>query len=169
MFSCLLVASVTMELSYFINLIFIFVLNVLFFVSGVCLNSLVILSFWRSTQFRKKLCYFMIIVLSCCDLLAVLTNNSLVALITMLWLTGMLDACIPQLGSYSLKNVIFFPNYFYSRSFCHEFWSIFGDILSYLSSNIGNEGKTTNSFCNTKHSRITFRTAICNCYFSPSA
>ena len=80
-----------MDLSYFINLILIFTLNVLFFVSGICLNSLVILTFWRTGQFRKKLCYFMIIVLSCCDLFVVLTNNPLVAVIAMLWLTGKLD------------------------------------------------------------------------------
>ena len=86
----------------------IFVLNVLFFVSGICLNSLVILSFWRSSQLRKKLCYFMIMILSCCDLLGVLTNNPLVAVIAMLWLTGNLDvypswAVIPLgLSSFSL-------------------------------------------------------------------
>ncbi len=80
-----------MELNYFLNMICIFVLNVLFFVSGICLNSLVILSFWRSSQLRKKLCYFMIMVLSCCDLLAVLTNNPFVAVIAMLWLTGKSD------------------------------------------------------------------------------
>ena len=83
-----------MESIYFINLIFIFAVNVFFFFSGICLNSLVILSFWRSVQLRKKLCYFMIMVLSCCDLLAVLTNNSLTALMTMLWLTGKLDVNI---------------------------------------------------------------------------
>ncbi len=80
-----------MDLSYFINLILIFTLNVLFFVSGICLNSLVILTFWRTAQLRKKLCYFMIIVLSCCDLFVVLTNNPLVAVIAMLWLTGKMD------------------------------------------------------------------------------
>ena len=80
-----------MESYYFINLIFIFAVNVFFFFSGICLNSLVILSFWRSVQIRKNLCYFMIMVLSCCDLLTVLTNNPLMALITMSWLTGKLD------------------------------------------------------------------------------
>ena len=80
-----------MESIYLINLIFIFAVNVFFFFSGICLNSLVILSFWRSIQLRKKLCNFMIMVLSCCDLLAVLTNNPFVALITMLWLTGKVD------------------------------------------------------------------------------
>ena len=80
-----------MESYYFINLIFIFAVNIFFFFSGICLNSLDILSFWRSVQLRKKLCYFMIMVLSCCDLLAVLTNNPLTTLISMLWLTGKVD------------------------------------------------------------------------------
>ena len=80
-----------MESIYFINLIFIFAVNVFFFFSGICLNSLVILSFWRSVQLRKKLCHFMIMVLSCCDLLSVLTNNPLIAFISMSWLTGKLD------------------------------------------------------------------------------
>ena len=80
-----------MESYYVINLIFIFAVNVFFFFSGICLNSLVILSFWRSVQLLKKLCYFMIMLLSCCDLLAVLTNNPLMALISMSWLTGKLD------------------------------------------------------------------------------
>ena len=80
-----------MESYYVINLIFIFAVNVFFFFSGICLNTLVILSFWRFVQLRKKLCYFMIMVLSCSDLLAVLTNNPLTVLIAMLWLTGKLD------------------------------------------------------------------------------
>ena len=80
-----------MESIYFINLVFIFAVNVFFFFSGICLNSLVILSFWRSVQLRKKLCHFMIMVLSCCDLLSVLTNNPLIAFISMSWLTGKLD------------------------------------------------------------------------------
>ncbi len=81
-----------MPLFYFINLIFIFLLNVLFFFSGICLNSLAILTFWRSVQLRKKLCYFMIMVLSCCDFMVVLTSHPFAALVAMLWLTGKLDA-----------------------------------------------------------------------------
>ena len=83
-----------MESFYFINLIFIFVLNVFLFISGICLNSVVIISFWRSVQLRKKLCYFMIMILSCCDLLAVLTNSLPLAVIVMLWLTEKLDVNI---------------------------------------------------------------------------
>ena len=95
-----------MELSCSINLVFIFVVNVLFFFAGICLNSLVILSFRRSAQLRKKLCYFMIMVLSCCDLLAVLVNHPLLALFAMLWLTEKFNVypswmCI----SLSLSNI----------------------------------------------------------------
>ena len=80
-----------MELDFIISLMLVFASNVFFFFSGICLNSLVILSFWRSVQLRKKVCYFMIMVLSCNDLLAVLTNHPLLALTAMLWSTGKLD------------------------------------------------------------------------------
>ena len=81
-----------MEFIYFVNLIFISVFNILFFFAGICLNSLVIVSFWRSVQLRKKLCYFTIMVLSCCDLLVVLTNQPFTILVTMLWLTEKINA-----------------------------------------------------------------------------
>ena len=89
------------ELKYFLIFIFLFVVNILFFLSGICLNSLVIISFWRSALLRKKLCYFMIMVLSCCDLLAVLTNHSLTAYIVMLRLTGEENAVEVNWVSYS--------------------------------------------------------------------
>ena len=79
--------SYAMELIYSVNLIFVITLNILFFFSGICLNSLVIVSFWRSVQLRKKLCYFMIMVLSCCDLLTVLTTNPFMGTVAILWLT----------------------------------------------------------------------------------
>ena len=40
-------------------------------VAGIFLNSVVIISLWRSRQLRKKLCYFMTLVLSCFDLAVV--------------------------------------------------------------------------------------------------
>ncbi len=42
-------------------------------------------------QLRKKLCYFMIMTLSCCDVVVVLTNHPLMALIAMLRLTEKLN------------------------------------------------------------------------------
>ena len=79
------------ETDYFINVTFLFVVNILFSFSGICLNLFVILSFWRSTQLRKKLCYFMIMVLSVCDLIAVLTNHPILAVISIFWLMGNFD------------------------------------------------------------------------------
>jgi hypothetical protein len=54
----------------------------------------------------------MIMLLSCCDLLAVLTNNPLMALISMLWLTGKLDgnARWPYI---SISSTSFFPRFSY--------------------------------------------------------
>ena len=96
-----------MELSHYFNLIFIFVLNVLFFFSGIFLNSLVIVTFWRSSLLRRKLCYFMIMVLSCCDVLVVLTYHPLMALVTMLWLTGNLDATPSWADTSSRMTTVF--------------------------------------------------------------
>ena len=75
-----------MEFVYLVNIIPMLVGNILFFFPGICLNSLVIVSFWRSVQLRKKLCYFHDN-LSCCDLLVVSTKHPLTALAVMLWLT----------------------------------------------------------------------------------
>lgn len=76
-----------MILKYYINLTLMSAFSILFFCSGLFLNTLVVLSFWRSAQLRKKTCHFMIMVLSCCDLLAVLVNNPLMAAIYILWVT----------------------------------------------------------------------------------
>ena len=47
-------------------------------VAGIFLNSVVIISIWKSTQLRKKLCYFMIFLLSCFDLAVVTINHPFV-------------------------------------------------------------------------------------------
>ena len=60
-----------MDLNILIQLAFLFVVNILFTFSGIVLNTLVIVSFWKSSQLRKKLCHFMIMVLSCFDLVSV--------------------------------------------------------------------------------------------------
>ena len=86
--SCLQKQSLTMEVKYLIHMILILAVNILFFFLGICLNSLVIVSFWRSVRLRRKLCYFMIMVLSCCDLLAVFFGHPVLALIVTLRITG---------------------------------------------------------------------------------
>ena len=54
-----------------INVFFLWLVNSVFMIVGIFLNSVVIISLWRSSQLRKKLCYFMILVLSCADLMVV--------------------------------------------------------------------------------------------------
>ena len=61
-----------MDLKLQIQLIILWVLNIIFFFSGVVLNTLVIITILKSTQLGKKLCHFMIMVLSCSDLLSVI-------------------------------------------------------------------------------------------------
>ena len=46
-------------------------------VAGIFLNSVVMISLWRSRQLRKKLCYFMILILSCVDLALVTVTHPL--------------------------------------------------------------------------------------------
>ena len=60
-----------MELSTVVNTSFLCVFNVIFMITGIFLNYVVIISPWKSSQLRKKLCYFTILVLSCFDLAAV--------------------------------------------------------------------------------------------------
>ena len=75
----------TMEPNTFINALFLCLVNVAFMVAGIFLNAVVIISLWRSSQLRKKLCYFMILVLSCFDLAVVCINHPLLILSTILW------------------------------------------------------------------------------------
>ena len=60
-----------MDIGTGINTALLCLFNVAFMVAGIFLNSVVLISLWRSSQLRKKLCYFMILVLSCFDLAVV--------------------------------------------------------------------------------------------------
>ena len=59
---------------------FLCVVNMIFTFSGIVSNTLVIACIWKSSQLWKKLCHFMIMVLSCFDLLAVVTNQPVILL-----------------------------------------------------------------------------------------
>ena len=69
----------------FANALFPCLVNVAFMVAGIILNAVVIISLWRSSQLRKKLCYFMILVLSCFDMAAVAITHPVQILSTILW------------------------------------------------------------------------------------
>ena len=59
------------------NIFFLCTVNATFMIAGIFLNSVVIISLWRSSQLRRKLCYFTIFVLSCFDLSVVIINHPL--------------------------------------------------------------------------------------------
>ena len=70
-----------MHISTLINAVLLCLLNASFMTVGVVSNSVVIVSLWRSSQLRKKLRYFMILVLSCFDLAVVAVCHPLVMII----------------------------------------------------------------------------------------
>ena len=90
-----------MDLNVYIQLTFLRVVNIIFTFSGIILNTLVIASIWKSSQLRKKLCHFMIMVLSCFDLVAVVTNHTGVLLCLIFWLRedyGLLAKMVIHVG-----------------------------------------------------------------------
>ena len=58
----------------YVELILLCVLNIIFFLSGVILNSLVIITILKSRQLRKKVCHFVVGLTSCCDFITVLVG-----------------------------------------------------------------------------------------------
>ena len=85
--ACLNCVSLSkMDLNVYIQLILLCVVNIIFTFSGIISNTLVIVSTWKSSQLRKKLCHFMIMVLSSFDLVAVITNQPGILLYLILWL-----------------------------------------------------------------------------------
>ena len=66
-----------MEKGLLLGVIFLCILNAAFMLVGIFLNSVVIISLWRSSQLRGKLCYFVILILSCFDLAVVVVTHPL--------------------------------------------------------------------------------------------
>ena len=74
-----------MDSSTYINALLLCLLNASFMVAGTFLNSVVIISLWRSSHLRKKLCYFMILILSCLDLSVVIITHPVLIFSTIFW------------------------------------------------------------------------------------
>jgi hypothetical protein len=66
-----------------IDVIFLCIINGVFMVMGTFLNSVVIMSLWRSSNLRKKICYFMIFVLSCFDFVVISITHPIIVLLTL--------------------------------------------------------------------------------------
>ena len=75
-----------MKLSILLHTIFLCTVNAIFMLTGIFLNAIVILCFWRSSKLRNKLDYFMIVVLACFDLSVVIVTHPLIILSSMAWL-----------------------------------------------------------------------------------
>ena len=88
-----------MDLNVYIQLIFLCVMNIFFAFSGIVSNTLVIVSFWKSSQLQKKLCHFMIMVLSCFDFLTVITIHTGILVFLISWLRKDYDL-LPKIGTY---------------------------------------------------------------------
>ena len=102
-----------MDLNVYIQLIFLFVVNIIFTFSGIISNTLVIISIWKSSQLRKKLCHFLIMVLSCFDLLAAVTNEPGILIYLISWLGQDYDL-LPTWQMYLDFVVVFLAFSFYA-------------------------------------------------------
>ena len=80
------------ENSRSINLVFLAMVNGVFFFVGIVLNSVVIVALLRSRQHLKSLCSFMILVVTCFDLATVTICHPLIITSSYIWSTGDHDA-----------------------------------------------------------------------------
>ena len=68
-----------------LNVVLLCVMNTMFSLCGIFLNSIVIISFSTSSQLRKKTCYFMILVLACYDLAVSSICHPLLTIYAQIW------------------------------------------------------------------------------------
>ena len=97
-----------MDLIISIQMIFLCAVNICFTFIGIVLNSLVIISFWKSSQLRKKLCYLMIIVLSWVDVLAIVANHPPLVMFSIIILTEHSEHLLPTIIIYGRISSMFF-------------------------------------------------------------
>jgi hypothetical protein len=74
-----------MEQITFIDALLLCFVNVVFMIAGTFLNSVVIISLKKSSQLRRKPCYFMILMLCYCDLAVLITSHPALILKTICW------------------------------------------------------------------------------------
>ena len=130
-----------METNIFINALFLCLVNVAFMVVGIFLNTVVIISLWRSSQLRKKLCYFMILVLSCFDLAVVAIAHPLLILSTILWSIEIYHGEI-EAGHTDIIYKYTFGRFFNVCAINADYRTIPGPNLSIFSSNCSHQRKT---------------------------
>jgi hypothetical protein len=115
-----------------LNLIFLCAINVIVTFFRIVLNSVVIQTLWKVSLLRKKLCYFiMVMVLSCIDLLNdVITNCPTLTIYSMIRINEGYDVCYSCCMIFAWTYLIIFLRFHLSQSqicdpeYCN--WSISG-------------------------------------------
>ena len=92
-----------MQKSDIFSAVFLCIINIIFMVARIFLNSVVIINLWRSSQLRKKLCYFMILVLSCFDLAVVTITHPFLIVFTIYFSQGEIN----EIREATRKNINF--------------------------------------------------------------
>jgi hypothetical protein len=90
-----------MDRSTFINALLVCLVNALFMVAGIFLNTVVVISLRRSTQLRNKLCYFAILLLSCFDLAVVAISHPVLILSAMFWSARSYNGAVKLIWEYT--------------------------------------------------------------------
>ena len=85
-----------------INVVALCIINALSALSGIFLNFLVILSFWTSSQLRRKLCYFLILVLASVDLFVITIVHPLIILASIAKYTRKTYGVFNEIGKHSI-------------------------------------------------------------------
>ena len=89
-----------------VNAVLLCAVNFLLTFVGICLNSLVIISLLNS-QLRRKLCYFMILVLACFDLAVIVVFHPFIIIETILsWLFN--TSYRPEDVNYIMRHLYLF-------------------------------------------------------------
>ena len=97
-----------MNPNIFINTLFLCLVNVTFMVAGIFLNTVVIISLRRSSQLRKKLCHFIMFVLSSIDLAVVTITHPVIILSTIFWSTEGRSELLEQIRNHISGNLYVF-------------------------------------------------------------
>ena len=93
--------------SRYINLIFLAIFNGVFFVVGIFLNSVVIVALLKSRHHLKTLCSFMILVVTCFDLVTVTVCHPLIITSSYIWSTGDYEATNVYHRIKKYSNILF--------------------------------------------------------------
>jgi hypothetical protein len=130
-----------MQRSDIFSVVFLCIINVIFMVVGIFLNSVVIISLWRSSQLRKKPCYFMILVLSCFDLAVVTISHPLLIVSTIYFSQGEIDKINTRgrKDQYRLCSMFLFV----VCTFYAKCWTIPSPDASIFPSSISHKNKTS--------------------------